>query len=257
MHPIGNCRFDFTISPKGCQLLFVAINRDPWIRDVMFSVMAVVMLCAALAMLASCQFPKPKSPLQAIYPPGWSPSPSNAPNTPIRAVQRANLALPAPNTTLTCDFGAGPIDGVNLWESAPNGILTLLQAYPPTNVFPVYLDQSRPHRLALTTFTRWPAPFVLSSYIDDSGNVVNTTNFYVESDPAWFIYAPTNCLSIGLFTTTNGLVLCGWNSGTNLQIDSSPDAIQWGEMTHVTSPGQFQIQVDGSQGARFWRTSKE
>ncbi len=230
------------------------MRRHPILRDY-FGVYCIVgIFCGLLCLLASCQFPAKRSGLP--YPPGFTPSLKGIPqaNTPLRAIQRANMALPAPNTTLTCDFGDGPMDGVNIWESLPNGILTLLQTYPPTNVFALWLDPSRPHRLAVTSFRNWPAPYLVSSYIDDSGNMVNTTNFYVESDPAWFVYVPNNCPSIGLFTTTTGLVLCGWNSGTNLEVDSSPDNVHWSEQTHVTSTGAWTYPVDSPQGALFWRS---
>ncbi len=145
------------------------------------------------------------------------------------------------------------MDGVNLWESAPNGILTLLQAFPATNVFALWLDPSRPHLLAVTSFRNWPAPYVLSSFLDDNGNVITTTNFYVESDPAWFVYCPSNAPNIALFATTNGLLLCGW-CASNLTVQASSDRLTWTNWQAVTNPGPWTLGVDGSQGTMFWRS---
>lgn len=231
----------------------MASNRDPWPRSCAVAAMAVIMGIAALVMLASCQFPKPPNPLQAIYPPGWSPSASQPQSNAIRTVLRANIALPAPNVTLTCGFGTGPMDGVNLWESAPNGVLTLLRAYPATNAFPIFLDQSTPHLIAITSFVNWPPPYLVSSFIDDNGNEVDTTNYYRESAYAYMVYVPQGCHNIGAFTMPDGSIqVVGWSPG-NLWLQSSPDQVNWNNVATITNLGAWQVTVDSSQPQMWFR----
>jgi len=225
---------------------------------------AVAGLCVVLAVLASCVSLIPK-PIGLPYPPGYvapqtpglskSPMLANVPRTPI---QRTLLASPAPNVTLLADFGSGPRDGEFLYESSGNGMLTLLQAYGATNVFPVWLDTNRPHLLAITSFVNWPVPGILTCILDTNTMLTYcVTNLYYESAPAYFFYCPTNCQSIALFQTMNGLQLVGWGAaGVVYQIQSSTDLTSWSNnATVMGTNGPYQVRVDGSQPQTFWRTS--
>jgi hypothetical protein len=225
------------------------------------SVMAVVMLCATLAVIASCRTTTPRpDPLQAIYPPGYV---SNAiPPPPMLAnVPRPRLSafLPSPGVpvTMTFDPGQGPADGIHVYRGFNANSMQLIGTWGPTNIFTLNLPTNLPSLVEVHTFINWPSPGVVGSVTLDDGTIENFTNTFYESPGAQMIFVPSNCPAIGLFLMPSGMVLAGWNSGTNLEVQSSADLVNWTEIAHVTTPGAWQIQVDGSQQAMgFWRTKQ-
>lgn len=223
-------------------------------RQVVTDALVMLAFFATLFFMAtSCKTTRPLSP---IYPPGWTPPTSlNMATNAVREVLRsAIIGPPPPNVTLAADIDLTlPFDGVNLYAGFESQAMTLVATFGHTNVFPLNLPTNLPSEVEIRTSISWPPPYVVGSITLDDGTTEDFTNTFYESPGTQFIYVPTNCASIGLFTMSDGTtVVAGW-ADVPLMVESSADRITWNPISTVTNLGAFQVQVDQSQDHEWFR----
>jgi hypothetical protein len=170
-------------------------------------------------------------------------------------VQRTALISPVNLVSFTLQMGPGRSDGEHIFWGKKAGAWSNSTNLPVTNQFSLPLDTNSPTLIEVCSFTNLPTPIV-QMFTNDDGTTESITNTFADLRASDIVYVPTNCPRIGLFQTTNGFVLTGW-APTNLTIQQSPDRVHWSEITHVTSVGQFQIQVDSSQPHLWFRTTSQ
>ena len=226
-------------------------------RDAAVSSLLVLGCCIALFLIAtSCQITRPPvSPYAPILPPGYQPTAQVFSNA---AVRRFAVVLPPPGVLVTNTFDVDPslpFDGVNVYTSLNGKSMTFLAAFGHTNVFAVTLPTNLPSLVEIRTFINWPAPGVIGSFTLDDGTIDNFTNTFYESAGSQFIFVPTNCPAIAIFAMADGSTeVAGWNSGTNLTVQSSSNLQDWLPVAVVTNQGAWQISADATSQNGFWRT---
>jgi hypothetical protein len=233
----------------------------PVIRDVAPIYIAAGVFCIALFALASCKTTPPKSPYSAIWPGNPVQTQSGA-NLPVARRLSVVLTPPKIPISLTFDTGSGPADGIHVYSANTGQSLSLLATFPYTNLFQVNVPTNVPTLIEVRTLINWPPPYLISSYIDENGNEIDTTNTYRETaiggtlTVSDYIFTPTNCASIGLFQMNDGtLQLAGW-ANAPLVIQQSQDLVAWSNVAAITNLGAWQVTVDSSQPHSFWRTSQ-
>jgi hypothetical protein len=216
---------------------------------VLDSLVLLIFFAALFLMATSC---RTTTPLPTIYPPGWTPP--KGVNNETNAVKKLVFAVLPPNVTLTADIDlTGPFDGVNVYAGPTSQAIALIATFGHVNVFPLNLPTNLPSLVEIRTFINWPPPYVVGSVTLDDGTTQDFTNTFYESLGTRFIYVPTNCQSVGLFTMQDGtLQLAGWAS-TNLTVQYSSDLQSWTDLVTVTNLGAFQVPVDSSAGLGWFR----